>query len=144
MDIHNLPLVNVTLNAMSGVLIVLGYFFIRLGRKLAHQVCMISAVILSIAFLISYITHFVVVGPTKFHGSGWIRTIYLIVLGTHELCACALAFWLVPMTVIRAFRGRWEQHKKIAHYTFPIWLYVSVTGVLIYCTLRKWNLPLDY
>jgi len=135
MDIQNLPAINVTLNATSGVFVVLGYFFIKARRKVAHQVCMISAVIVSIAFLVSYITHFIVSGPTKFQGEGWIRLVYLIILGTHELCACALACWLVPVTVIRAFRGNLEQHKKIARWTFPIWLYVSATGVVIYLML---------
>jgi uncharacterized membrane protein YozB (DUF420 family) len=99
---------------------------------------MIAALTVSVVFLVSYLTYHIQVGAIHFKGQGWIRAVYFIILITHEPLALATALVLAPLTVIRAARRRFDRHKAIARWTWPIWLYVSVTGVLIYFMLYRW------
>jgi len=140
MTIHDLPAVNATLNGLSAVGLALGFFFIKRGNKIAHRNCMISAFGTSVIFLACYLTYHtwlaVVLkqGPTRFENPAWFRPIYLAILLTHTVLAAAI----VPMILItlnHARRQRFERHKQIARWTWPLWMYVSVTGVLIYWLL---------
>ena len=140
MTIHDLPAVNATLNALSAIFLTAGFIFIKRGNKIAHRNCMISAVVTSIIFLICYIVYhsyrFYVlhIGPTKFVNPEWFKPIYLTILITHTI----LAITIVPLILItlwRAKKERFEQHKKIARWTWPLWMYVSVTGVIVYWLL---------
>jgi len=137
MTFSDLPAVNASLNGLSAVFLGFGFYFIRRRKITAHRNCMIGALSSSVLFLISYLTyHFQVRTVTRFHDPEWFRPIYLIILLTHTV----LAMVIVPMvliTVSRALRQRFDQHKKIARWTWPIWMYVSVTGVLIYLLLYQ-------
>lgn len=137
-EIADLPALNATLNATSGVLVLVGYAFIRRQRKTAHAICMSSAVVVAILFFASYITYHVQVGHKEFEGHGLVRLLYLAILTSHTILAAAIAFWLVPVTVYRAARGSFDRHKAIARWTYPVWLYVSVTGVIVYFMLYHW------
>ena len=132
MSLSDLPAVNASLNGLSAIFLTAGYYFIRRKNKVAHRNCMVSAFVTSTVFLACYLTyHFSVKVVTKFPGQGWIRPVYFTILISHIL----LAFLIVPlvlMTLHRAVKARFELHKKIARWTWPIWMYVSVTGVLIY------------
>lgn len=134
MSISDLPLVNACLNSISAVLLAAGYIQIRKARQTAHIKCMIGALISSTLFLISYLTYHYSTGHTKFVNPAWFRPYYLILLATHVFLAAAIVP-LVIITVICAIRKKWEGHKKIARITLPLWLYVSVTGVVIYFLL---------
>ena len=142
MTYTDLPLVNACLNATSAVLLVLGWRHIRAGRKEAHRNCMIAALCTSAAFLACYLYyHWKMqqvhgVAHTKFVDPAWFRPIYLTILFTHLVGAFAI-IPLVLMTVSRAVKERFEAHKAIARWTLPIWLYVSVTGVVIYLLLYR-------
>lgn len=134
MDFSVLPSVNAGLNATSALFLVAGYAFIRAGRRNAHRNCMLVSVTVSTLFLISYIIYHYMAGATSFTGQGWIRPVYFAILGTHTLLAIAVVP-LVIVTLVRALRERFTLHRQIARWTFPIWLYVSVTGVVIYWLL---------
>ena len=137
MSLADLPAVNACLNALSAVFLAAGYASIRRGNKIAHRNCMISAFTTSAIFLICYLTyHFTVKTITRFKEPEWFRPIYLSILFSH----LALALAIIPlalMTLRRAVKGRFELHKKIARWTWPIWMYVSVTGVIIYLLLYR-------
>ena len=129
-----LPEVNASLNGVTGILISIGYLLIRRGKVKAHKACMISACVLAACFLVSYLVHHAQVGSVPFQGTGVLRTVYFIILIPHVLLAAAV----VPLaltTVWRAAKGRYEAHKRIARITFPVWLYVSVSGVAVYVML---------
>ena len=137
--VSDLPAINASLNGVSFVLLVLGYVFIRRGQREAHQSCMLSAFACSCVFLLSYVIHKVLVHGvhTPIGATGWIRTAYHVMLASHIL----LAIVVVPMalvTIRRGMNGRLEQHRKIARITWPVWVYVSATGVLIYFMLYQW------
>jgi uncharacterized membrane protein YozB (DUF420 family) len=138
MTIHDLPAVNASLNALATVFLTVGYIFIKQQKKDAHRNCMIAAFLTSAIFLACYLTyHFSVKAVTKFQGQGIVRPIYFIILISHVI----LAVVIVPMilvTMSRALKERWEHHKKIARWTWPLWMYVSVTGVLVYLMLYQW------
>lgn len=142
MTFTDLPIVNASLNGLSVILLTAGYIFIRRGNKIAHRNCMVSALVTSSAFLACYLYyHFrmqQVYGDahTRFLNPAWFRPIYLTLLFTH-LIGAFLIVPLVIMTVSRAIKQRFELHKKIARWTWPIWMYVSVTGVLIYFLLYQ-------
>jgi len=136
MEISILPSVNAALNATASVFLVVGYFLIRKGKKDAHRAAMLAALTCSVLFLASYLTYHYLAGSTRFPGTGSVRTLYLSILLTHTVLAAAVPF-LAGITVYRAFRGRFERHKAIARWTLPIWLYVSVTGVIIYWMLYR-------
>jgi len=133
----DLPPVNATLNALSALFLGWGYYFIRNKKQEAHRNCMIGAFITSVVFLTCYITyhaylaHYLHRGPTRFRDPAWFRPIYLSILISHTI----LVVVIVPMVLItlsRALKQRFDRHKRIARWTWPLWMYVSVTGVLIY------------
>ena len=132
--ISYLPTVNVILNATSGVLLLAGFVFIKRKNVHAHRACMITAFVVSLLFLVSYVTYHSQAGSTKFGGQGIVRPFYFGMLISHILLA-ATVLPLAIVTLRRALGGRFEDHKRIARKTFPVWLYVSVTGVLIYVLL---------
>jgi uncharacterized membrane protein YozB (DUF420 family) len=136
-DFTVLPAINAVLNATSAVLVVTGLVLIKRGRQQAHIRAMATAVAVSAAFLVSYVTHKVMVGPKAFgHEGEPIRLVYLAILLSHTVLAVVIVP-LVIVTVLRAVRGRLEAHKKIARWTVPLWLYVSVTGVVVYLMLYQ-------
>ncbi len=136
MNVHSLPALNALLNGTSFVLLLIGYALIRSGRRRAHQRVMIAAFSCSVLFLTSYLIYHAQVGSVRFQGEGPLRTVYLSILLTHTVLAAAVPF-LAAITLTRALRGRFDRHKKIARVTLPIWLYVSVTGVVIYLMLYQ-------
>ena|SRR5258708_7959349 len=134
MTYSDLPAVNATLNGLSAILLGVGYYFIRRKNKLAHRNCMVAAVVTSTLFLACYLTYHAKAGRTVFKDPAWFRPIYLTLLTTHTLLAVAIVP-LVFITLSRALRQRFDAHRKIARWTWPIWMYVSVTGVVIYWLL---------
>jgi uncharacterized membrane protein YozB (DUF420 family) len=132
--IAQLPHLNATLNLASAVLLLLGYRHIRRRQISAHRRCMLSACVVSSLFLISYLVYHYQVGSRPFLGHGWIRPAYFALLLSHTVLAAAIVP-LVLVTLIRALRGQDQRHRRIARWTFPLWLYVSVTGVLVYWLL---------
>ncbi len=130
------PAWNAILNGSSAVLVAAGYVMIRTRRIQAHKACMLTAVGSSTAFLISYVDYHLRVGSVRFQGQGIARSAYLTMLGTHTILAAAIVP-LVIVTLIRALKGRFSDHKRIARWTLPLWAYVSVTGVLIYVLLYQ-------
>ena len=133
-SIAQLPTLNAALNSLSAVFLCAGYFFIRSKNRDAHRRCMVAALACSTLFLISYLVYHFQVGSVGFKGQGWIRPVYFSILITHTLLAAAIVP-LVLVTLIRALRERFDAHRRIARWTFPIWLYVSITGVVIYLML---------
>jgi uncharacterized membrane protein YozB (DUF420 family) len=129
-----LPHLNAALNASSFILLLTGYYFIRRGRVIAHRNCQIAALTASIIFLISYITYHQHHGTTRFTGQGIARSIYFTILTTHTILAVVIVPFVI-VTFLRAFRGDFQQHRALARWTLPMWLYVSVTGVLVYLML---------
>lgn len=150
MKVQDIPALNAALNALATVLMTVGFVFIRraLGttdpaRKAAairsHRAAMLSAGAVSAVFLVGYVAHKILVRGvhTKFGGEGTIATVYYVMLFSHIVLAIAIA-WLVPRTFLLALRGDFERHRKWARWTFPIWYYVSITGVLVYFFLYQW------
>jgi uncharacterized membrane protein YozB (DUF420 family) len=134
MDYSIFPAINATLNATSAILLITGRTLIARGRVAAHRAVMITAFVASILFLISYLYYHAHVGSVHFRGAGWSRPVYFTILTSHTI----LAIVIVPMILITLSRGlkqRYPQHRSIARWTFPLWLYVSVTGVVIYTML---------
>ncbi|MCP5120177.1 MAG: DUF420 domain-containing protein, partial [bacterium] len=127
---------NACLNGTAAILLVVGQRLIRAGRREAHKRVMISAFTVSVLFLVSYLIYHYQVGSVRFQGTGTIRTVYLTILATHSILAAAVPF-LAVITLIRALRGRFDKHRRIARWTLPIWLYVSVTGVIVYWMLYR-------
>ena len=136
MTLDILPMVNAGLNAASAMLLLMGYGFIQQGNRSAHRFCMITAFAVSVIFLISYLTHHALAGIIYYQGQGWMRSFYLTVLTTHTLLAVLVPI-LAILTLRLALKGQFEMHKRLARWTFPIWLYVSVTGVLVYFMLYR-------
>ena len=135
----DLPALNAALNGIALVLLVLGFVFIRQGRRAAHRGCMLGAFVTSCVFLVSYVTHKVLVHGvhTKIGAEGAIRTMYYVMLFTHIVLAATIVP-LALVTISRALRERLDAHRRIARWTWPLWMYVSVTGVLIYFMLYHW------
>ena len=136
MTFSDLPAVNATLNGLSAVFLTAGYIFIRRKNQASHQKCMLGAVATSTLFLACYLTYHFKVGRTVFRDPSWFRPIYLTLLFTHTV----LAVTIIPMifiTLTRALKGRFDLHRKIARWTWPLWMYVSVTGVVIYALLYR-------
>jgi len=134
--VSDLPALNATLNATSAVLLTTGWILIRRGRIAQHRAVMIAAVCISILFLISYLIYHAQVGSVRFTKQGPIRAVYFTILLTHTVLAVAIVP-LVLVTLTRALRARYERHRRIARWTMPIWLYVSVTGVIVYLMLYQ-------
>ena len=136
MSLYDLPLLNAILNTTSTFLLVLGHRAIRKGNQSRHKALMISAVTTSAMFLISYLFYHYHVGSVRFTGEGAIRVVYFVILTTHTILAATLPI-LVPLTLIRALKERFDKHVRLARVTFPIWLYVSITGVIVYVMLYQ-------
>jgi len=136
MSLTDLPLLNASLNALAGVLLVVGYILIRRRRIRAHRAVMISAFLVSTLFLISYVIYHANIGSRPFTGQGPIRIVYFIILISHVVLAAAVPP-LALITLSRGLRGRFDRHVSIARWTLPIWLYVSVTGVIVYLMLYR-------
>ena len=129
-----LPALNAVLNSLSAILLVSGYVMIRRGKINQHHRFMIAAFVTSILFLISYLTYHYTAGTTRFPGTGAIRTLYFVILTTHTILAAVVPV-LAIITLARAQKKQFDRHRRIARWTLPIWLYVSVTGVVIYFML---------
>lgn len=136
MDGSNIPALNASLNAASAFLLILGYIFIRQRALTAHTITMLGACGTSVLFLISYLAYHYVHGSTRFQGAGWIRILYFGILISHTVLAVVIVP-LVSITLWQAFHGRFERHVKMARITLPLWLYVSVTGVVVYWMLYR-------
>jgi len=136
MSLSDLPAVNACLNGLSAVFLAAGFYFIRRKNVVAHRKCMLSAFTCSVVFLICYLTYHAQVGTTRFVNPAWFRPIYLTLLATHTVLAAAIVP-LILITLFRALRQRFDKHKKIARWTWPMWMYVSVTGVIIYLLLYQ-------
>jgi uncharacterized membrane protein YozB (DUF420 family) len=136
LDYSQLPLVNAVLNGTSAVLILIGIYLIKTGRQRAHRAFMISAFVASSLFLVSYLTYHAHAGSKHFPGHGTVRTVYFTILVTHTVLA-AVVVPLVLVTLTRGLKGRFDRHRPIARWTYPVWLYVSVTGVVIYLMLYQ-------
>lgn len=134
LEATDLPTLNASLNALAALLLFVGWLFIRRGNVQAHRACMIAAVAVSTAFLVSYLVYHYQVGSVRFQGTGPIRAAYFTVLISHTILAATVPF-LAAITLVRALRRRFERHRAIARWTLPIWLYVSVTGVVVYVML---------
>ncbi|HVB57004.1 MAG TPA: DUF420 domain-containing protein [Candidatus Acidoferrales bacterium] len=132
--LSSLPAVDAILNGASAVFLIFGYFFIRRRKILAHQVCMISAVVCSSVFLFFYLYFHFHAGVIRFSGQGWIRPVYFTLLISHTILATVIVP-LVAVTLVRALRKKFDRHRAIARWTLPLWFYVSVTGVIIYWLL---------
>jgi putative membrane protein len=139
-SISDLPAINASLNLVSTVFISMGWYFIRHGAWRRHMTCMITALVSSAFFLVGYITYHVHVGEKSSGYTGWTAAIYFPLLASHVLLAF-VTLPLVILTLVPVFRRRWDRHRRIARWTIPIWLYVSVTGVLVYLMLYKWFPP---
>jgi putative membrane protein len=139
-SISDLPAINASLNLISTIFISMGWYFIRQGAWRQHMACMITAIISSACFLAGYIVYHASVGAKSSGYTGWIAAIYFPILASHVLLA-VVTLPLVVLTLIQVFRRRWDRHRRIARWTVPIWLYVSVTGVLVYLILYKWFPP---
>lgn len=133
-DYSQLPALNAFLNGTAAVLIGIGIYLIKTGRRRAHRAAMISAFIASTLFLISYLTYHAHIGSKHFPGAGTARTVYFAILISHTILA-AVVVPLVLVTLTRGLKGRFDKHRPIARWTYPVWLYVSVTGVVIYVML---------
>jgi putative membrane protein len=136
MSLSDLPAVNAFLNGTSAILLTAGYVFIRKNKKEAHRNCMVAAFVTSVLFLTCYLIYHYHAGRTEFRNPQWFRPIYLAILISHTILAVAI----VPMVLVtlnRAIKERFELHKKIARWTWPVWMYVSITGVVIYLLLYQ-------
>ena len=136
MSIHDLPAVNASLNALSGVLLLIAYVFIRQRKIEQHRMVMLAAFATSTLFLICYVVFHAQVGSVRFTRQGFVRPLYFTILITHVVLA-AVVLPMAIVTLSRALKRRFPQHRRIARWTFPIWLYVSVTGVLVYILLYQ-------
>ncbi len=139
MTVHDIPALNATLNGIATILISIGYVFIKTGRIAAHRKVMITAMVVSAIFLVGYVTHKALIRGvhTPFGGTGAIRTVYYTMLISHIILAISVAY-LVPRTFLFAIQGNIVRHRAWAKWVFPIWYYVSVTGVLVYFFLYQW------
>jgi putative membrane protein len=133
---HTLPTFNAILNLTAAILIAAGFYFIKQKNVHAHKLCMVSALAVSAAFLTSYLIYHYNVGSVRFAKEGWARRVYFPLLISHTILA-ALVLPMVLRTAFLSFRGRFASHVRIARYTFPVWMYVSITGVIVYLMLYQ-------
>jgi len=136
-DLSILPLFHATLNGLTAVFLITGFFLIINNKITLHKFCMLSALCLSSVFLVSYVIYHYNTGHTVYGGTGWIRPVYFTILISHIL----LATTIVPLALITVFRGlknQLPQHKKIARWTLPIWIYVAITGVIVYLMMQPY------
>jgi uncharacterized membrane protein YozB (DUF420 family) len=134
--VHDLPLVNASLNGLAAVLLVSGYVAIKQYKVRLHNQIMLAAFVVSCAFLVCYLVYHATAGHVVFDKPGWVRTAYLWILGTHTILAAIVPF-LAVITLFRGLKGRFEKHRRLARWTLPIWIYVSVTGVIVYVLLYQ-------
>lgn len=139
MQTHDIPALNAILNGIATILLTAGFIYIKSGNRDAHRKVMISACAVSAIFLVGYVSHKIMVRGvhTPFGGEGVIRNVYYAMLISHIILAIAIAY-LVPRTFLLAIKGEYERHRAWARWTFPIWYYVSITGVLVYFFLYQW------
>jgi uncharacterized membrane protein YozB (DUF420 family) len=137
-EISDLPALNAILNGTAATFLVAGYLQIRRGRMEPHKRCMLAALSSSALFLVSYLVYHANVGSRPFEGEGAVRVVYFVILVTHVVLA-AVILPLALMTATRGLRAQYDRHVRIARWTLPIWLYVSVTGVVIYLMLYHWG-----
>lgn len=136
------PHLNAFLNATAGLILLTGFYFIRTKQIAKHRACMLAASTVSAIFLISYLTHHAIrtyyfgLGPTKFTGEGVVRPIYMTILLSHTILAAVVAPFIL-LTLWRGLKGQYDKHRKIARLVFPVWVYVSVTGVIVYLLLYQ-------
>jgi uncharacterized membrane protein YozB (DUF420 family) len=135
-SVTDLPALNATLNGIAAIFLTIGYVCIRTRRIAQHRACMIAAFVTSTLFLISYLTYHAHIGSRPFMGQGAIRVVYFTILITHVILAAAIVP-MVLMTMSRGLRSQFARHKAIARWTLPLWLYVSVTGVIVYMMLYQ-------
>lgn len=140
MSTADLPTLNACLNAATTALLLAGYVFIRRDQRNRHRACMLSALGMSALFFTSYIIYHAQVGSVPFRGHGPVRVLYFVILISHVLLAVAIVP-LAAMTATRALTGRFARHRAIARWTLPLWLYVSVTGVIVYLMLYRMSWP---
>lgn len=136
-DIHVFALINAIINSCVSVLLIAGLVAVRNKNYIAHRNIMLGAIILSVLFLVSYISHHLLAGDTKFGGEGAIRYFYFFILITHIFLA-AIILPFILFTAYRSLTGEFDKHKKLARYTWPLWLYVSITGVLVYVLISPY------
>ena len=136
MTIGDLPALNATLNGLSAVFIMTGYVLIKRGERELHKRCMLAALVTSSAFLVSYVIYHANTGSRPFTGTGIVRAVYFVILITHVVLAATI-LPLALTTTARGLRAQYTRHVAIARWTFPVWLYVSVTGVVIYLMLYQ-------
>jgi len=136
MQVSDLPALNATLNGLAAIFLTVGYVQIRRGRQDLHKRCMLAALVTSALFLVSYVIYHLNIGSRPFPGQGAIRVIYFAILITHVVLAAA-TLPLALVTAARGLKGQYSRHVRIARWTLPIWLYVSVTGVVIYLMLYQ-------
>lgn len=136
--VQSLPTVNASLNALATALLIAGFALIKAGRKDAHKKVMLSAFGVSVVFLVCYLVYHGFAGSKSFTGTGPVRIVYFAILITHIILAAAVPV-LALITIRRGLKCEWERHRRMAKITFPIWLYVSITGVVIYLMLYHWN-----
>ncbi|HET9332688.1 MAG TPA: DUF420 domain-containing protein [Gemmatimonadota bacterium] len=134
MTVHDLPALNAALNAVAATLLLTGHRFVQRGEIARHRACMLGAFFVSTAFLVTYVAYHAQAGSVRFTEVGWPRALYFAVLATHVPLA-ALIVPLSLLTLWRALRGEFDRHARIARWTYPVWLYVSVTGVMVYVML---------
>jgi len=137
MTLHDFPALDAGLNGMATVLLTAGFILIKRKQVAAHRVVMLAAFSVSVAFLACYLTYHLQTAPTRFGGHGFIRPVYFALLISHVLLAMAI-LPLILITLTLALRGRFERHRAWARWTFPLWYYVSVSGVLVYFCLYQW------
>ena len=130
-EISDLPHINAALNGLSALTLCIGYYFIRQGERIKHRTCMIIALAISGLFLVTYVIYKANSGFARFGGEGLVRPIYFTILIVHVIGAIAIVP-LVPITAYRALKGQFNRHRKIARWTFPIWLFVGISGVVVY------------
>jgi len=135
-----LPTLNAVINSTVSVLLLLGLLFIKKREIVLHRISMVSAFVLSAIFLISYVLYHYGAGDVKYNGTGAIKAVYLFILITHILCSVAVVP-LALFAIYRAYAAQWDLHRKIVRYTWPIWFYVSVTGVIVYLFAHVYNPP---
>jgi uncharacterized membrane protein YozB (DUF420 family) len=135
-SISDLPALNASLNALASLFLLAGFVFVRQKRVEAHRLCMLAALATSVLFLASYVVYHANIGSRPFTGTGPIRVVYFAILISHVILAIAIVP-LVLITVSRALARRFDQHRRIARITWPLWMYVSITGVLVYLMLYR-------
>lgn len=136
-DIRFFPKFHASLNALTTILLLTGFYFIKTGNMKRHRLCMLTSIGLSIVFLVSYVFYHSISEPTTYGGEGWLKSVYYFILITHIILAAGVLPFIL-FTLFRALNNQFDKHKKIARWTLPIWLYVTITGVLVYVLIAPY------